>query len=297
MSKVIVRDRKITLLLGVMVSIIFGIFTYYSVEERFRDQEMVMLLVCSAVFGSGMLFGVYLLWGYFRRRLVFDGHTVTYIPAAGRKRVFSCSEIAKLQMIVGSGVLRYQILDRDGKVLALFGNYMENCDRAVHFLVQSGIQVDTMQKRVPKKRESGIDRTVTKGKRREAEYIKKRYKPAQIERERCFVRLMSRVLFYFTVTAILLPERMRLFVYILILWIIWGVYLALYPRMTMEPSVVKGVSTYYVTMPRAVCAVSVLALFFMTRTLNTSDNAIYFKFLLLYTGRLGTFVPPSICRR
>lgn len=284
MDKLIVKDRRNLLLAGIFISVVFGIFTCFSAAERIRNQERFLSVICMVIFGGGMLAGFYLIFRYFRKRLIFAENKVTCVSALGRRKCFSYSEVAKLRITVFYGIPVYEILDGGEKRLAVFHKHMKGCDEAVHVLMQEGVRIDTLQKKGRfREKETGIDRKVTKGRRREADYIKRKWKITQIDRERNYVLLMSRGMIFLAAAAILLPAKLRLSVYLVILWTIWAAYLILYPKMTIDPSAVKGVSRYYITAPRAAYAASALALLFMTKTLNIPDNKEYFRFIFIYT--------------
>lgn len=287
MDRLIVKDRRILLFAGILTSAVFGIFICFSAAERIRNQERFLLVICMVIFGGGILAGLYLIFRYFRKRLIFAENKVTCVPVFGRRRWFSYSEMAKLRITVFYGISVYEVLDGGDKRLAVFHKHMKGCDEAVHVLMRKGVRIDTLQKKGRvREEETGIDRKVTKGRRREADYIKRKWKITQIDRERNYVLLMSRGMIFLAVTAVLLPVKLRLSVYLVILWTIWAAYLILYPRMTVDPSAVKGISRYYITAPRAAYAASALALLFMTKTLNIPDNKEYFRFIFIYTAVL-----------
>lgn len=287
MDRLIVKDRRILLFAGILTSAVFGIFICFSAAERIRNQERFLLVICMVIFGGGILAGLYLIFRYFRKRLIFAENKVTCVPVFGRRRWFSYSETAKLRITVFYGISVYEVLDGGDKRLAVFHKHMTGCDEAVHVLMRKGVRIDTLQKKGRfREEETGIDRKVTKGRRREADYIKRKWKITQIDRERNYVLLMSRGMIFLAVTAVLLPVKLRLSVYLVILWTIWAAYLILYPRMTVDPSAVKGISRYYITAPRAAYAASALALLFMTKTLNIPDNKEYFRFIFIYTAVL-----------
>lgn len=288
MKTVVVREKGPVLAAGLTGILVFGSFIYCSAVERIREGKLLLLFLCTLVFGACLLFSMYLILAYFRKQLVFEAEACVYIPPIGRRRSFAYSDISKLRVEVCPEAVLYQLFNQEQKKLAVLGKHMSGSEEAVHLLKQRGVRLDTMQSgRASREKGTGIDRTVTKGRRREAEYIRGRWKLSRIERERKNFRLLCKLLAFFAVTAVLLPMKMMLSVYLFILWFIWGAYLVLYPRLTVEPSRVKEISKYYITMPRAVCAASLLILLYTTKTLNASDSIMFFKHTFLYTGILA----------
>ena len=127
-----VRESKVFLVLGAAGCLLFSGLTLAAVWLAGR--ELATGLLCMAVFLFLLLFCVWMLLAYSRRRLEVDGDTLRYTAALGRKTEFQITQVEQIKTRpLCDG---WTLLDRNGQVLARLENHMTNAQQMLAYLNQ-----------------------------------------------------------------------------------------------------------------------------------------------------------------
>lgn len=134
MYGVIVREKKILLIVGILDAAAGGIFLILSVSDSLRKRDFVQMFFCCIVFGMMFLLGVWMLMSYLLRRLCLGYGECYYQTMFGRRTGFLLHDIKKVERRVRFGEMTIILWGENGKRLARVETNMEDAGKILPFL-------------------------------------------------------------------------------------------------------------------------------------------------------------------
>lgn len=276
MDNYVVREPKLPLFVGILGSIIFiplyvlGMI-YTSRYSSNIGEFLGLTAVFTLSFGLLCFVSIYLLLSYFRRKLVIDGCILSYTPAIGRSHSFHYRDIKQITLGIQSSV---KLISHNGRRLAVFELNMPESVPALSYLESLGIpsQKSRLAWRLSVRKPARI--------KEEKEYILAHWNEETIIREKKLCRIISFVLAALFLLAFFMPQNLKLACLLFILHFCYGMYLFLYPKMTVERT-----DSYQISFPLFLCLIGALFLFSFGKTLNME----YIAFFIIYDLILTCF--------
>lgn len=276
MDNYIVREPKLPLLIGILGTIFFtplyiGCITY----SIYYSLNFLDFLGLAAIFtlSIGLLCfcSIYLILSYFRRKLVISNGFLSYTPAIGRTRSFHYSDIEQITLDIQTSV---KLISREGKRLAVFELNMLESVPALSYLESLGI---------PSRKSRLLAQQLSERKpariKEEKDYILSHWDEETITREKKVCRIIRFILAALFLLAFLMPQNLKLICFILIPHFSYGMYLFLYPKMTLERT-----DSFQISFPFFLCLIDLLLLFAFGQTLNMEYMAFFVIYGLILTG-------------
>lgn len=130
---IIVREKKITLIIGIFNIVIFSIMLVGTgailIDEL--DNEILILAIGSLIF---WLMGIYAVVEYYRHRIVIDSEKVQYINVWGKIKEIKIQDIGKITYPYSGFIKMCKIFDKNDKLIISFELVMVNSYEALQYL-------------------------------------------------------------------------------------------------------------------------------------------------------------------
>ena len=292
----IVKDSIIILIISILCTLFFAVCLVLSTASYLGKNDMESLTLCALIFGGFTLLGLLLTVYCIRRRLVLYDSYAAYTPSFGRTRRFSYSEI---QSVVQKRE-KFIIYSYDGRKLAVFENNMPAFFETLCFLDEKYVKI------VPAGSAAGAGADMASGTSPDAAfgaapgttfrqkmadfnkrlnltdkdaYLRARCSAEAVGKQRKIIRAVHIALIILSLSALFLPLKGRLAVYILTLLFPYFVFLFFYPKLTLEKA--RNCDEYHIPFPMAACFVSLLFSLSFVTTTNMEDNTWIFASAVL----------------
>ncbi|MDE6201915.1 MAG: hypothetical protein K2G19_00390, partial [Lachnospiraceae bacterium] len=247
--------------ISIICTVFFALCLFFSVCFCIRNQDTETLLICIPIFGGLVLLGIFLFLDGYRRKLVLYSSRFSYTPALGRTKSFFYSEI---QSVVPRGE-KYIIYGYDGAKLAVFEINMPAYSGALDYLREKQVKI------VPGKSLSDSsffrkirDWNLSLHLTDKDAYIRSRYSPVSIHKQKKFTRIMGTAMAVLCVAAIpmsakrTMSTKWMMIVYILVLLFTYFLFLLFYPKMSLERG--KNCDGNHIPLPVLPCLISMVFL-------------------------------------
>lgn len=289
----IVKDSIIILIISILCTLFFAACLVLSVASYLGKNDMESLILCALIFGGFTLPGLLLTVYCIRRRLVFYDNYAAYTPPFGRTRRFSYSEIRS----VVQKREKFIIYGYDDRKLAVFENNMPAFYEALCLLDEKYVKIIPARSAYGERADipyasspdaaSGMSARPAARKNKRLNltdkdaYLRARYSAEAVGKQKRIIRAVHIALIILSLSAVFLPLKGRLSVYILTLLFPYFVFLFFYPRLTLEKA--KNCDEYHIPFPMAACFISLLfSLRFVTTTNMEENTWIFASAVLLF---------------
>lgn len=274
MDNYVVREPKLPLVIGILGAVFFiplyilGMIYTARISSNIGE-FLGLTAIFTLSFGLLCFVSIYLILSYFRRKLVISDGTFSYTPAIGRTRSFHYSDIKQITLDIQASV---KLISHEGKRLAVFELNMLGSAPALSYLESLGI---------PSKK-SRLAQCLSARKptriKEEKEYILAHWDQETIIREKKLCRIIYFALAALFLLALLMPQNLKLACFLFIPHFCYGMYLFLYPKMTVERT-----DSYQISFPLFLCLIDAIFLFSFGKTLNMEYTVFFIIYNLILT--------------
>lgn len=130
---IILREKKMTLIIGVINIVIFTILLIGAAMVWFNEREQDMLMLAGA-FLIFWCMGAYAVLEYFRHRIIIDEEKVKYISTLGLVKEIKIKDIGNITYPYSGLIKMCKIFDKAGKLIISFELIMMNSFEALEYL-------------------------------------------------------------------------------------------------------------------------------------------------------------------
>lgn len=236
MINIEVKSNKVPLVIGILVTLIFGIFTVVTLVIGLSELNIIMILIVSFGFGSFTLLGVYLILNYMRRRLIMNGEKLYYTSTIKSEKSFSVYEIQTVRIFQKGTDIQYRLFgDHDEKLAAFEDSMICSHDLLEILLVDYKIPIEMVNPLTDGNLLEKIKPLSESEQRKEQDFIRQHYAPDTVRKESQLIRNLNWVL---TIALFLFFFLNIKYIFGFALFIIglnWTLYLWFYPKMVFIP--------------------------------------------------------------
>lgn len=294
MDNVVVRERKATLVLGIVCTLIMIVCALISAIAANTFLMMIFFVPL-------ILLGVYAILIYKQRYIRMEADRMVISAPFGKKRVVQYTEVGALLLITAMMSPIAILLDRQNeRLIKFFPMDMVNADKAIDILKGNQIPCIDLSEKLDRWQDideylpalTRLERFVCHAQisaMKNARTIENADMDKEIEKQQRFVKIMGRIMAGVDILALLFFEgRLEITCFVLVLLAEWAAYIHLYPNAYFEISKFVKNKRYIIQLPvfSVLTAVIFCLLFFQTYEV---DYGKYFAFTGVYA--LLLFLP------
>ncbi len=277
MKRVIVKESKFVLILGIIVGIFFFIISILSLFSSTLDNDIVTFIFCLITFGSFLFLSIYLIISYFRRKFILYDNYFTYTKTLGKTKKYEYSEISSVQILNKMGDKKLIIYKNDKKIVSIENN-MAGYKDVIKFFKEKKIKISKSDSNKYDNIFQRIKNSYEDNSKFEIEYIKQNFKIKKIKKEQHFVKVFNIVIIICLVISFFLTSKINIITSILSLIIYYILYLYYYPKMISE--IPKKAESYTISFPFIGLVICIFMIIWQSETINENINALFIHTLI-----------------
>ncbi len=143
-DKLVLRQPRWVLAVGVLGAALFGVITLVSVVSSIVEGQGLSAVFCGICFGIFVLLNLALVLTYKNQKLEVMGSTCTYTSVWGHKKVFTFQEIAKVVLRLKGRELVYRLVDIEGNKLVQLESWVQGLEAFLDLLLNHNIPFEEL---------------------------------------------------------------------------------------------------------------------------------------------------------
>ena len=151
MKQIVVRENRIPLVIGIIDTVVFLIFLFFSIRDGILNHDNIQIIFCGVVFGGFAVLGIALIMEGCLRKVVIGLDECYYRCFYGRKIFFHKDDIAYCESFIKNMETQYCLYNNYHKKIASFEDNMLNSQSLITYLYRNNIPIKTMNSHTKKK--------------------------------------------------------------------------------------------------------------------------------------------------
>lgn len=264
MDSIIVKERKATLFLGIILTLFMGIDIF--VLAFIANGFIVVIL------SPSILLGIYIILIYYQRYIILETDQIIVFKPFKKKQVIKYADIGTILLLTINMSQTVILVNRQKKrVIKFFKSDMINADKAIDILRNNNIPYIDISERLDEwqdideylpvlsKFEQLLCRPQINAMKNGRE-IEEADLEENFEKEKRFVQITGWIMLGMDIFALIfLKGKPRLACFVLVLLLTWAMYIWMYPNMFFEVSQLVKNRRYIIKMPYLCNAIALIS--------------------------------------
>lgn len=277
MKRVIVKESKFVLILGIISGIFFFIISILSLFFSTLDNDILTFIFCLIIFLCLLFLSIYLIISYFRRKFILYDNYFTYTKTLGKIKKYEYSEISSVRFLNKMGDKKLIIYKNDKKIVSIENN-MAGYKDVIKFFKEKKIKISKSDSNKYDNIFQRIKNRYEDNSKFEIEYIKQNFKIKKIKKEQHFVKVFNIVIIICLILSFFLTSKINIITSILGLIIYYILYLYYYPKMISE--IPKKAESYTILFPFIGVIMCIFMIIWQGETINENIYTLFINTLI-----------------